>query len=351
MQSHSSIRGRGASENPPNRFEKLQYIPDPEASENAPAARTSFYKDQSSTFISYNQSPDVPFAASGNPYRGCEHGCAYCYARPTHEFLGFSAGLDFESKIMVKFDAPEILRKELSAKKWVPQSVTLSGVTDCYQPAEKKFQITRRCLEVFLEFRNPVSLITKNQLITRDLDILAELAQHQLISVCISVTTLNPELARTLEPRTSSPRARLEAISQLHAAGVPVGVLVAPVIPGLNEHEIPQILEQAAHAGASYAGYTLLRLPHSVKDIFISWLDQYHSGSKEKILGRIKEIRHGKLNDATFGARFKGEGPLAEQIQQLFAVARKHHKLLAQRPTLTTSLFRSPHNTQLSFNL
>ena len=238
------LHGRGASNNPANRFEALQLEPDPEDENDPerPARRTLYLRDFSRSIIAHNDSPDVGFESSINPYRGCEHGCIYCYARPTHEFLGFSAGLDFESRIMVKENAAELLTTELSKPRWKPQTLVMSGVTDPYQPIERRLQITRGCLEVLARFRNPVGIITKNQLVTRDLDLLGELAAHQAAAVNISITSLDPKLQRVLEPRTSTPRARLEAIRQLRAAGVPVGVMTAPLIPGLNDHEVPAIL-------------------------------------------------------------------------------------------------------------
>ncbi|MEO8440718.1 MAG: PA0069 family radical SAM protein, partial [Spartobacteria bacterium] len=258
--------GRGASSNPANRFEALHLEPDPEDENDPerPKRQTIYYRDFTRTIIAHNDSPDVGFESSINPYRGCEHGCIYCYARPTHEFLGFSAGLDFESRIMVKVDAPELLAAELAKPRWKPQTLVMSGVTDPYQPIERRLQITRRCLEVLQRFRNPVGIITKNQLVTRDTDLLGDLAAHQAAAVNISVTSLDPKLQRVLEPRTSTPRARLEAISQLRAAGVPVGVMVAPIIPGLTDHEVPAILRACAEAGAQFAGYTVVRLPYAV---------------------------------------------------------------------------------------
>src|SRR6185503_6391517 len=240
--------------------------------------------------VTSNDSPDVGMEASVNPYRGCEHGCIYCFARPSHEYFGLSSGLDFETKIFVKTRAPELLAKELSAKKWRPQTVALSGNTDCYQPIERRLEITRRCLEVFAEFRNPVATITKNHLITRDADLLAELARYNAASVCISLTTLDGELAKTLEPRASSPSRRLAAIRELTAAGVPVRVLTAPIIPGLTEHEIPALLAAAAEAGAIAAGYTVVRLPLAVEPLFIEWLERHRPGEKEKIIGRLREF-------------------------------------------------------------
>ena len=235
--------GRGAVYNPKNRFERLEYSPDPDVEESAATPKTILLRDSSQTIISWNDSPDVSFDAGLNPYRGCEHGCAYCFARPTHEYLGFSAGIDFESKIVVKPDAPELLRKELMKKSWRPQVIAMSGVTDCYQPIERRMQLTRRCLQVLAEFRNPVAIITKNHLVTRDIDILRELAAHDAVVANVSVTTLNPELAKVLEPRASPPSRRLAAIRELHDAGIPTRVMMAPVIPGLTDHEMPELLK------------------------------------------------------------------------------------------------------------
>ena len=247
-------RGRGAGGNPPNRFEKihLERDADWDPAED-PSPKTQFLRDLSQSIISYNDSPDIPFHASLNPYRGCEHGCSYCYARNTHEYLGFSAGLDFETKIMVKENAPELLRRELSSPKWKPQTLAMSGVTDCYQPVERRLQLTRRCLAVLAEFRNPVSIITKNYLVTRDIDLLRELAAHHAVAVHLSINSLDSELARKLEPRAASPKMRLAAVEALAKAGVPVGVLVAPVIPALNDHEMPSVLAAAKAAGAGWA--------------------------------------------------------------------------------------------------
>src|SRR5947209_2294940 len=234
------LRGRGASHNPANRFETLHYERDPDAAPgDDPAPATQFLRDRTHSIITTNDSPDVGFSASINPYRGCEHGCTYCYARPYHEYLGFSAGIDFETKIMVKEDAPKLLRKELTSPRWQPQVLGLSGVTDAYQPIERHLLLTRRCLEVLVQFRNPVVIVTKNHLVTRDSDLLRRLAEHRAASVCLSLTTLDDRLAGRLEPRATRPRGRLDAIRQLTAAGVPVTVLVAPVIPGLTDHELP----------------------------------------------------------------------------------------------------------------
>src|SRR5437588_444896 len=290
-QSRESIRGRGASWSPANRFEKLHVDltdvdvvdEDPEAEEK-PKRETQFFRDHAKTIIARNQSPDVGFETSINPYRGCEHGCIYCFARPTHEYLGFSAGLDFESRIMVKPDAPRLLEAELSSPKWKPQLLMMSGVTDCYQPVERKLRITRSCLEVIAKFRNPVAILTNNRLVTQDIDILSELARHHAVVVNLSVTTLDVDFQRIMEPRTSAPAARLDAVAQLRAANIPVGVMVAPVIPGINDHEIPAIVAACAKAGAQFAGHVLLRLPWAVAPLFEHWIDEHFPERKAKVL-------------------------------------------------------------------
>src|SRR5436309_2137463 len=274
-ESYAPVRGRGASRSPANRFEKLHVdltdidcVDVDPAIEKQPRRPTQYFRDGTKSIITRNISPDVGFETSLNAYRGCEHGCIYCYARPNHEYLGLSAGLDFESKIFVKKDAPELLRRELSASRWAPQVIAMSGVTDCYQPVERRLKITRQCLKVLAEFRNPVFIITKNQLVTRDIDILKTLAEHKAVGVLISVTTLDPQLTGKMEPRTSRPANRLAAIEELNRAGIPVGVNVAPIIPGLTEHEIPAILAECAKRGAQFAGYTIVRLPFGVKSLF-----------------------------------------------------------------------------------
>ncbi len=339
------VHGRGASGNLPNRFEQIAYEPDDgEPEEDMPGPRTSFYKDTTRTFITYNDSPDIYFDASINPYRGCEHGCIYCYARPYHEYLGLSAGLDFETKIFVKEDGPALLKRELSAKSWKPQTLSISGVTDAYQPIERRIQLTRRCLEILADFRNPVGIITKNHLVTRDIDIFQRMTPFDAVSVHIAITTLDPELANIMEPRASAPHARLAAVRELAAAGVPTSILIAPVIPGLTDHEIPAILAAARDAGARHAGYTMLRLPHGIKDLFATWLDQHYPTSKDKILGRVRDMRGGALNDSTFGSRMKGEGPIAEMIEQIFHTS---YRRLAfpGKFTLSTAAFRRPNET------
>ncbi|MBI2926230.1 MAG: PA0069 family radical SAM protein [Verrucomicrobia bacterium] len=343
------IQTRGASGNPPNRFERLSLEPEPDWYDpDEPVPPTHFYRDTTSTIITYNDSPDVGFSASVNPYRGCEHGCIYCYARPYHEFLGFSAGLDFETKIMVKEAAPELLRRELASPRWQPQVIAMSGVTDCYQPVERRLQLTRRCLEVLAEFRNPVGIVTKNLLVTRDVDVLQELARHHAAAIFISVTTLDPELRKIMEPRTSPPSARLTAIRTLAQAGIAVGVMVAPVIPGLTDHELPKILAAAADAGATFAVCVPVRLPLTVAPLFEGWLEQHLPAKKEKVLNRIRAIRGGQLNDPNFGTRMRGEGIFAEQIERMFTVACRKAGLTADGPELSTAAFRRPEGAQLS---
>lgn len=348
----SAPPARGAANNPPNRFEQITLEPDADGDPSQdPAPRTQFLRDSTRTIIAYNDSPDVGFKASINPYRGCEHGCAYCYARPTHEYLGFSAGLDFETKIMVKENAPELLRQELSSPKWQPQLLALSGVTDCYQPVERKLKLTRRCLEVLVEFRNPVAIVTKNNLVTRDIDMLSELARYHAAAVFVSVTSLDSELRRVLEPRTSPPAARLAAIKALSEAGIPVGVLVAPVIPGLTDHEMPSILCAAVEAGARFAGHVVLRLPYAVAPLFEQWLERHAPGKKEKVLGRIRALRGGKLNDGNFGSRMTGDGIFAEQISQMFRVACRKAGLPGDGPELSTAAFRRPAGPQMELGI
>ena len=353
-QSSVPVRGRGASWSPANRFEKLHVdltdidcVDVDPAIEKQPRRPTQYFRDGTKSIITRNTSPDVGFETSLNPYRGCEHGCIYCYARPTHEYLGFSAGLDFESKIMVKMNAPELLRAELESKGWQPQTLVMSGVTDPYQPVEKKLQITRGCLEVLAKFKNPVAIITKNRLVTRDIDLLCELAKYNAIAVNLSVTSLDPNLQRVLEPRTSSPQARLDAIRQLRSAGIPTGVMVAPVIPGLTDHEIPKILEACAKAGAQFAGYTVVRLPWAVAPLFEHWLEEHFPDRKERVLGRIRHLRGNRLNNSLWHTRMTGEGIFAEQIASLFKVGCGHAGI-GERPTLSTAAF---HRTKEQLKL
>jgi DNA repair photolyase len=347
-QSRTAIRGRGASWSPANRFEKLHVdLNDPDAvdvdleTEERPRRGTQYFHDETKSVITRNNSPDVGFETSLNPYRGCEHGCIYCYARPTHEYLGFSAGLDFESKIMVKTSAPELLRAELESPRWQPQTLVMSGVTDPYQPIERKLCITRGCLEVLAKFRNPVAIITKNRLVTRDVDLLRNLAAHDAVAVNISVTSLDSNLQRVLEPRTSSPQARLDTIRQLRSAGIPTGVMVAPIIPGLTDHEVPKVLDACAKAGAQFAGYTIVRLPWAVAPLFEHWLEEHFPERKEKVLGRIRGLRKNRLNDSQWQTRMTGEGIFAEQIASMFVVSCRRNRMCA-RPKLSCASFERP---------
>jgi len=346
---NKNIKGRGSQFNLPNRFEEIHLdhsehdeIPADEFGEEEKKIPTLFYNDHSKSILVKNNSPDLGLGYSINPYRGCEHGCIYCYARPTHEYLGFSAGLDFETKIMVKKDAAELLEKEFRKKSWVPQSVFFSGNTDCYQPAEKKLEITRKCLEVFLKFRNPVSVITKNALVQRDIDILKELSKLNLIRVVISITTLKKELQRKMEPRTSSPSMRLQTIEFMADNGISTAVNVAPIIPGLTDEEIPSILKAASERGAKLAGRVMLRLPHSVKELFTDWIGREFPDRADKILNRIRDLHGGKLYDSSFGTRLTGEGKWAETVQRIFETNCNKYHLNKEKIPLNTHLFSIP---------
>lgn len=334
---------------PPNRFESVHSSPDfehwessEESPDNTVRPTTQFFEDQSKSLISENDSPDIPFTYSANPYRGCEHGCSYCYARNTHEYLGFNAGLDFDSKIVVKREAPRLLREFLARKSYQCQSISFSGVTDCYQPAERHFRLTRQCLEVALECHQPVSIITKNALVLRDLDLIVPLASRNLVHVYLSINSLDAELARSMEPRTSTPLARLRAVRELALAKVPVGVMTAPIIPSLNDSEIPAVLAAAKEAGAKTAGMVLLRLPLTVEPVFREWLRQAQKEKQSRIEQRIRSTREGEMNSSEWGTRMRGSGKTAEQIQQLFQVFAQKHGLNSRLPSLDTTQFSPP---------
>jgi len=335
-------RGRGARDNVPNQFERLHVDVDPGAldDEERRSVETVYLRDPSASILSKNESPDVPFTYSLNPYRGCEHGCPYCYARPSHEYWGLSAGLDFETKIFVKENAPQLLSQRFQKESWTPQSVALSGNTDPYQPVERELEITRSCLEVFLRHRNPVSIVSKSGLLRRDVDLLGTMADRNLVNVAVSLTTVDSELAGTLEPRAARPALRLRVIDDLTDAGVPVSVLVAPLIPGLNDEEIPALLDAAANRGASHASYVLLRLPGAVEDIFVDWVEDHFPDRKNRILGRLRDLRDGSLNDTDFGRRMRGEGEWASVFRQLFRRARAETGLDTGRAPLSTDQFR-----------
>jgi DNA repair photolyase len=342
-------------ENPPNRFERLHYEADPELvdadpddPEGPPAVPTVYLRDPSKQALAFNESPDLPFRASLNPYRGCTHACSYCYARPTHEYLGFSAGLDFETRILVKHELPALLRRALASPRWEPQVVALSGVTDAYQPIERRLGLTRRCLEVFAEFRNPVAVVTKSALVVRDADLLGELARHDAARVYVSITTLDRALQRAMEPRAAPPSKRLAAVEALSKAGIPVGVMVAPVIPGLTDHEAPAIVAAAARAGARTARYILLRLPHGNAALFESWLERHFPERRAKVMSRIRAVRGGRTNDPRFHLRQRGTGFFADQTQALFDLACRRSGLADSLPPPSAAAFRRPPAPQLA---
>jgi DNA repair photolyase len=343
-----TITGRGAQFNPANRFERItleddwEHLQDDDTVGAPSRPRTEYFVDESRSILSENDSPDIPFRYSLNPYRGCAHGCAYCYARPTHEYFGLSAGLDFETKIFVKLRAPELLREQLCRPDWQPEPIMFSGATDCYQPIERTLQLTRRCLQVALEACQPVSIVTKNALIERDLDVLVPMAQMRLVRVAISVTSLDQSLTRDLEPRTASPAARLRVMEKLSHSGIPVTVMVAPVIPGLNDMEVPRILKAAAEHGAQAAAYVLLRLPLTVAPVFLDWLGRKRPLLKDRVESRIRATHGGQLNCAQFGERMRGSGLLAEQIRQTFQVFARRYGLDRRLPPLDVSQFRPP---------
>jgi DNA repair photolyase len=349
----------GSRVDPPNRFEKIHNESDLEHLEwdqeylsDLSSRPVEYLADATKTIVSENDSPDIGFRFSVNPYRGCQHGCSYCYARPYHEYLGLSAGLDFETKIVVKHDAPALFREFLAKKSWQPEVVVFSGITDCYQPAEREFKLTRGCLEVALECRQPIGIITKNALVVRDLEILREMAALNLVHVNLSITTLDPELARVMEPRTSIPAARLRAIQVLTGANVPVRIMVAPIIPGLNDSEVPAILEAAKGAGAGTAGHTLLRLPLTVRPVFLEWLERTQPLKAEKVKSLIRATRGGQMNDPRWGTRMSGTGAIADQIHEMFSLFTKKHGLDAKLPPLDFTQFvrpTKPNNQKLLF--
>ena len=344
-----AAHGRGSSIQPPNRFLAVhaeddfeQLEPDDDYFESLRTIPTQYLPDDSRSVVSENDSPDLGFRYSLNPYRGCLHGCAYCYARPTHEYLGLNAGLDFETKVFVKERAPDLFRDWLNRAGYEPEMIVFSGVTDCYQPAEREFRITRKCLDVALEARQPVGIITKNALVARDMDVLQTMSGLGVANVSISITTLDEDLAGRLEPRTSRPAARLRTIRELRGAGIPVNVMVAPIIPGLNDSEIPRILAAVAEAGASSATYILLRLPLTVKPVFQDWLERHAPSHRERIESRIRATRDGRLSDSQFGSRMRGRGEIADQIRETFKVFARKHGLDGRMPKLDASQFRPP---------
>ncbi|PYT08901.1 MAG: radical SAM protein [Acidobacteria bacterium] len=339
-------KGRGALGNPANRFDPREVEPFDDGwgslEQELPPLETIVTPETSRTIITRNDSPDIPFYQSINPYKGCEHGCVYCFARPTHAYLGLSPGLDFETRIFSKPAAAELLEKELSGKGYRCRVIALGANTDPYQPAERKLGISRRLLEVFAAFNHPVAIVTKSNLVLRDLDLLAPMAARRLACVMISVTTLDPELARGMEPRAPAPRKRIDAIRTLSDAGVPAGVLASPMIPALNDSELERILEAAASAGARWAGYVLLRLPHEVKRIFTEWLEASHPLKAARVLMLVRESHGGELYDSAFGSRMRGSGPYAQMLLRRFETACRRLGLQTGQPPLDASLFRVP---------
>ncbi len=338
-------KGRGAQFNSANSFLANRYeLDDADASYDddfpKPVLKTQFFEETPKQIVSRSNSPDVGFSASINPYQGCEHGCVYCYARPTHEYWGFSAGLDFESKIMVKKNAPALLQKQFQARSYTPVTIHFSGNTDCYQPAERTYQLTRQMLALCLRYRNPVSIITKNALILRDLDILKPLAELNLVNVAITITTLTESLRLLMEPRTVTAAQRLKTMAALHRAGVPVGIMTAPIIPSLNDHEIPKLIEQAAGQGACWAAYTVVRLNGALGPLFTDWLQKSFPDRADRILNQIADCHGGQLHDSRFKTRMSGEGTYAKHIAQLHRVACQKYLVGRQPAELTTALFR-----------
>lgn len=345
------IKGRGAQFNTANPYLKNEYgIIEIEGIDVEPEIdkKTIFYFESPKKIINKVDSPDLGMMYSMNPYQGCEHGCIYCYARNTHQYWGFSAGMDFEQKIIVKKEAAKVLKKQLQNPKWKVMPIMLSGNTDCYQPAEKKFKITRQLLEVLLEFKHPVSLITKNSLILRDLDLLKQLNAERLVSVSVSLTSLDEKLRRKLEPRTASCKKRLSVVKSLSEVGIPVNVMVAPIIPGLNSHEIPDLVKAAADHGASSAAYTIVRLNGSIGSIFKNWIHKAFPDRAEKVINQIAECHGGQLNDSRFGIRTRGEGPIALQINRLFTIAKQKYLKTGRIQPLNLDVFKRKGGTQLS---
>lgn len=346
------MHGRGASINTDNFFNKHLYSSDHIEGldeEYLTDEKTEYLFEFPKKIVNPVESPDIPIEYSLNPYQGCEHGCIYCYARNTHQYWGYSAGLDFERKILIKPDAPALLETTIKKRGWVVKPISLSGNTDCYQPAEKKFKITRGILEVLNRYRHPVGIITKNQLILRDLDLLKELATDNLVNVFISITTLDENLRRKLEPRTAIASRRLNVIETLSKNNIPCGVMLAPIIPGINSNEIPGILKAAAGAGATNAGYQIVRLNGAIGEIFTRWIYEYYPDRIDKVLNQISDMHHGKLNDSRFGKRMKGEGKIAESIRQLFNISKNKFMPLKNSFEFNLTAFKRPGQMEIKF--
>ena len=344
MQENNIIKGIGAQRNVINRFDKYTFEPEDEDFE---LTKTTFTEIFPKTIVNEVKSPDLRMELSMNPYQGCEHGCSYCFARPTHEYWGFSAGIDFERKIMVKKNAPQLLEKFFRKRNYIPRTITLSGNTDCYQPIERQLEITRNLLKVCLDYRHPISIITKNALVLRDLDILKPMAEQNLISVSLSIPTMNEELRRKMEPRTSSVKNKLKAIEILTENGIPVNVMVAPVIPGLTSDESLNILKNVSQAGAQSFGYTLVRLNDTVEPVFVKWLENHFPDRAQKVLNLIRSMRGGKLGEKRYYERYHGEGNIAEMIHKTFEIGRKKFFPEKKFPKLSTENFTGTKEQQL----
>ncbi|GGD15355.1 PA0069 family radical SAM protein [Hyunsoonleella pacifica] len=354
MNPKSAIKGRGAQLNVPNRFFELRHEMRDDflefcqkQGENPDKNKTKYLEVFPKTIINKVSSPDVGMLYSMNPYQGCEHGCIYCYARNTHEFWGYSAGLDFERRILVKKDAPKLLEQQLKKKSWKAHPIVLSGNTDCYQPAEQKFKITRQCLEVFLKYRHPVAIITKNSRILEDLDLLTDLAKYNLIGVNISITSLIENTRRILEPRTATSKKRLNTVKELSNNGIPVNVMIAPIIPSINSHEILKIAKAASDFGAVSIGHTIVRLNGAIGEIFTDWIKKTMPDSAEKVLHQIENCHGGSLNDSRYGTRMRGEGKIAEQINNLVKLARQQFFKNKKMPKLNCHLHDQYKEEQL----
>ncbi len=352
------IKGRGALSNPAGRFTGFlrdsanpfsQPTPLIERTFNVPSPKTTVSPEHARSIISRNVSPDIPFELSINPYRGCEHGCFYCYARPNHSYINLSPGLDFETRLSAKLNTVELLRKELAAPGYVASPINLGSATDCYQPIERDYQLTRGILETLLAARHPVTIVTKSSLVERDLDLLAPLAQQNLVQVFLSITSLDSRLSQLMEPRAAAPWSRLKTVKELTKAGVPVGVLVAPIIPFINEPEIETIVDHAAHAGASSVHYTVLRMPWEVADLAKTWLETHFPDRADRVLRRVQEMRGGKDNDPRFGTRMKGQGVWAQLIKGRMHAAARRNQLQNKRIHLNTGLF-NPNPLRRSFD-
>ena len=344
MSSQNHIKGQGAQRNVKNRFEQYSYEPEDWEIEKT---NTQIIEVFTKTIVNAVKSPDLPMEYSLNPYQGCEHGCSYCYARPTHEYWGFSAGIDFERKIMVKKNAPELLEKFFRKRNYIPKTIMLSGNTDCYQPIERELKITRKILEVCLAYRHPVSILSKNTLVLRDLDLFIKMNELNLISVALSIPTMNEDLRRKMEPRTSSAIKKLEALKILKENNIPTGAMIAPIIPGLNSDETLNIIKEISETGADWFGYTLIRLNDTVEPVFVKWLETSFPDRKDKVISLIKQMRGGKLGEKRYFERYKGEGSIAEMIHKTIEIGRNKYFKDRKMVELSAAHFSGSKTQQL----